>query len=288
MENYFIGMWVFVLGSAVGSFLNVLIDRLSHNQPITGRSHCDSCKRTLTWYELVPIISYVIQAGRARCCQKTLSPWYPIVEVLTGLIFVCSWFFIEPQMYVQSLPISIQSFLSLELPSSDISQIALPEWKKAVFQMFSMGLLSCLIVMVVADTKYYIIPDSMQIGALLFPFFTYILLAIPIEVFIYKLISIILVMLPIFLLYLGTRGRGMGFADVKFAGVMGFLLGAYAGFWALYIAFISGAIISVITLVLRKKKAKSRIPFGPFLILGTLVLFLAPDQVYDTIKTFFY
>jgi len=80
---------LFVLGLCVGSFLNVLIERLPKNESVLfGRSHCEYCKHKLLWYELIPLLSFLLQQGKSRCCHKRLSFQYPLVELITGIGFV--------------------------------------------------------------------------------------------------------------------------------------------------------------------------------------------------------
>ena len=80
-------LFVFVIGIAIGSFLNVLIDRLPKGEAITGRSHCDYCRKKILWYDLIPVFSFLILHGKTRCCNKKLSIQYPIVEMVTGVSF---------------------------------------------------------------------------------------------------------------------------------------------------------------------------------------------------------
>jgi len=93
----------FILGSAVGSFLNVVIDRTVRGESILGRSYCDHCKATLVAVDLIPIISFVGFGARCRYCQKPISWQYPVVEVLTGLLFVLA-FIVLVQSGQLSLP----------------------------------------------------------------------------------------------------------------------------------------------------------------------------------------
>lgn len=82
-------LWIlFVFGFCIGSFLNVLIDRLPRGQTLWGRSKCDHCKSTLRWYELIPILSWIIQGARCRICRKPISIQYPLVEIATGIGFL--------------------------------------------------------------------------------------------------------------------------------------------------------------------------------------------------------
>lgn len=101
-NNFFLhtgsmSVWVlFVFGVCIGSFLNVLIDRLPKGQTILGRSKCDHCKSTLRWFELIPVASWLIQKTRCRRCHKNISIQYPLVELATGFGFV----FFDPRMII--------------------------------------------------------------------------------------------------------------------------------------------------------------------------------------------
>jgi prepilin signal peptidase PulO-like enzyme (type II secretory pathway) len=81
-------LFLFVLGSAIGSFLNVVIDRIPREESLNGRSHCDHCKKTLAPLDLVPVFSYVFLGGKCRYGGKRLSVQYPLIEALTGGLFV--------------------------------------------------------------------------------------------------------------------------------------------------------------------------------------------------------
>jgi leader peptidase (prepilin peptidase)/N-methyltransferase len=86
--NNLINLSIFVFGASIGSFLNVLIDRLPNNENINGRSHCDYCKKKIPWYDLFPIISFFVLGGETRCCKKKMSFQYPLIETITGIVFV--------------------------------------------------------------------------------------------------------------------------------------------------------------------------------------------------------
>ncbi len=218
------GLIVFFVGLAVGSFANVLIDRLPKGQSVLwGRSRCDYCKKTLRSWELIPVVSYVLQRGRCRRCHKRLSYQYPLIELVTAVGFV----FLYPQF--------------------------------AYWIIFS-----SLLIIFVSDLKYQIIPDSMVILGILGA-----LGALGMKA--NNLASAIGASLFFLMLYLITRGRGMGLGDVKLAFLLGFLLGFPGIVVSLYGAFLTGALAGVILILRRQKKLKSKIAFGPFLILGTVV-----------------
>jgi len=270
-----INFYLFLLGLAVGSFLNVLIDRLPKGESINGRSRCDHCKKKLTGWDLIPVLSFIILRGRCRYCKHKLSFYYPLVELITGLSFILIFNYqISPLRPLGFEGQAISQFLNL---------------------LISLGLFSCLIVIFFSDLKYQIIPDSMQVA-----FFIFSLLLKSAEIFQKKcvgggllhcyiatllpwLFSGVVVMLPILFLWWVTRGRGMGFGDVKLAFSIGFLLGLKDGILSLYLAFILGAVVGLVLIILKKKKLKSKIAFGPFLVLGMILLFFARSQIWSLI-----
>src|SRR3989344_8918050 len=83
--------YLFIMGLFFGSFFNVLADRMSNEQTILGRSKCDSCKHKLSWYDLMPIISFTLLNGKCRYCKAPISIQYPISEIFTAVIFALTW-----------------------------------------------------------------------------------------------------------------------------------------------------------------------------------------------------
>ncbi len=238
-------IFVFCLGLLVGSFLNVCAERLPEGESVLwGRSHCDFCKKTLRWYELIPLVSYILQRGRCLRCRKKLSLQYPIMELVTGAGFVALFHYTSGPLL---------SFIALA------------------------GLFSVLLVIFVADLKYQIIPDSMVWAGITFSVM-YIYTSGQWPIFIANyLFSAIISTLAFWALWAITRGRGMGLGDVKFAFVMGLFLGYPGVIVAFYIAFLTGAIVGVILMITGKKKWKSKIAFGPFLILGMSIVWVWKD-----------
>lgn len=237
--------FLFLLGLCIGSFLNVLIDRLPNDETIMGRSRCDFCKHELSWMDLFPIFSYFYLGGKCRYCKKKLSLFYPLIEVFTGLSFALVWLW--------------------GIDRGDGVGLIAP----------ILGVFSSLIVIFFADLKYHIIPDQATAAMVLF--------SIPIvfaggEV-IPHIVSGLGAMMSIYFLYFITRGRGMGFGDVKLAFAMGFLLGFKGGFLALYLAFLLGAIVSIFLILSKNSGLKSKIAFGPFLVGGTLIMFFWPSII---------
>ncbi len=227
--------FLFLLGLSVGSFLNVLIDRLPKNESILGRSRCDHCKHQLSWYDLIPLFSFFALGRKCRYCGKRLSWQYPIVELITGLLFIFVFL---------SLPLNYQFFI--------------------IYHLF---ILSGLIVIFFADLKYRIIPDQVLFFLLLSVFF-YLVVFKTNSISSY-FISAIAAFLLFALLVVITKGRGMGLGDVKLAFVMGLILGFPLIVVGLYLSFLTGAAISLILVIRGRKTMKSTIPFGPFLAFST-------------------
>ena len=255
MYQIFLYPLLFIYGTVIGSFLNVLIDRLPNDESIMGRSHCDHCKKKLNGLDLFPILSFVFLGAKCRYCKKKLSYFYPFVEVLTGTSFVLTWIF---------APITIHS----GFPIMDYIQ-----------QVLYICIVSTLIVIIFADLKYKIIPDSMQVAFLIFAILLHLAQGAGASDFINYFLSGLAIMSPILFLFLITKGKGMGFGDVKLAFIFGFLLGLKGGLLVLYISFLTGGIIGALLLTLRKKGMKSTIAFGPYLVLGIIIMLFFSRQI---------
>lgn len=269
LVTYATGTVLFLFGIVFGSFLNVLSDRLSNEEGIGGRSHCDSCKKTLQWYELIPLVSFLIQGGKCRTCKSKLSWYYPFSELVTGVVFVYAW---------TNFPVNFFNSISPRFSEILLSSTNLNVELIAIKLLF-LAIICCGIVMFFADVKYFIIPDAIQI---VFAVCVVVMIGIVTQspfVVGYRIVAGLAVMVPMLLLYLITKGRGLGFGDVKLAFNIGLLLNMSFGFIALYIAFILGAVIGVFFLVLKKKGLRSKVPFGPYLLAGMFGVIFFFEQV---------
>lgn len=231
---------VFILGSAIGSFLNVVIDRVSRRETILGRSYCDHCRATLSTLDLIPIVSFVSLGARCRYCKKPISWQYPIVEALTGSLFVIAF-----------AVLASGTMLSLATLA------------------YYFVLIAIALIVAVVDLKFSLIPTSFvflaSFVALIYNFFTF-----STGDFIAYVVTAFGLAIVFALLVIVTRGRGMGEGDVVLAFLIGIVLGFKATLVAIFIAFLSGAFIAILLIILGKKKFGQTIPFAPFLILGFL------------------
>jgi prepilin signal peptidase PulO-like enzyme (type II secretory pathway) len=262
--SYFI---LFFFGTAIGSFLGVVVDRMSSRESIwKGRSHCDHCRHNLHAFDLIPVFSFFLLGRNCRYCKAQLSWFYPLVELLTGASFVLAFY--------NALHISLYFFSGFQSPLLiEFIGTIISDW----------ALISSLIVIAFTDIRYGIIPFKIVIFALsiiivhiLFSFFV-LGIATPL---LSLLLSAFGTATFFFFLFSVTKGRGMGFGDVVYAFLMGFALGFPNILLGLYIAFISGAVVSLALVLLKKKHLRGgTIPFGPFLVLGTIVCLLWGDYL---------
>lgn len=230
----------FLVGIFLGSFLNVLIDRLSTGRGfVSGRSYCEVCKKTLKSFDLIPLFSYLFLKGKCRHCKAKIPFRLFLVEMLTGITAtVCIYLFVTGSLPLYS---SILIFLIL----------------------FSfLGIF-------VADVVYGIIPDLFVVLSLVASLFYVLVEGLPLYSHIAAAFGSLFFF---FFLFVITKGKGMGLGDVKLSFVLGLVLGFPQIIVALYLAFLTGAAISIILVVWRKLRFfGSTIPFGPFLVASSVV-----------------
>jgi len=273
-------LFFFLLGTIVGSFLNVVVLRYEKGeQAVAGRSHCMACNKTLAWYELIPIFSYIFQLGKCRGCKAKLSIQYPLVELGTGILFVLILVHFSPYPY--TFPYAFTSSYPYPYPYPYLA-LHLAIW-------------SLFMVITVYDSRTKLIPNrfsytlaglafmSMFIeqGNIVMPSLSHILAGPAL-------------FLPFYTLWKVSDGRWIGLGDGKLALGIGWFLGLAEGGTAILFAFWIGAGVSVLVIFLQKlmrqrtgggsKESaltlKSEIPFGPYLVLGTLIVYIMHFNMY--------
>lgn len=245
-----------VLGLVVGSFLNVLIFRIHAGKQFTqGRSECPHCHKVLHWYELIPVLSWLVQRGRCRGCGKPISVQYPLVELLTSLAFILTLFTVLPYSLVT--------------------------WAIYVAWIY---VICSLIVLAVYDIRWYLLPDKLLIPlipAALLILGLHIAAGAPISTLWGPLEAAVLFGGGFYALAAVSGGRWMGGGDIKLAFVMGLLLGLQKTSVAMFIAFVAASVVGLLLISLKIKKRSDHIPFGPFLIGGTVIAFWYGTQIID-------
>lgn len=223
---------IFVFGLIIGSFLNVCIYRYQSQESIAkGRSHCQNCDHSLSWYELIPVFSWIFLGGKCKSCKQPISIRYPLVECLTGFIFV-------------------SVFLTFGFTLDTL-----------VYFLF----VSILIMAGFIDYDSMIIPDRTHIICILCGI---LLLILHPDQLTNKLIGLVVVSVPLFLIAYFTKG--MGYGDVKLMASCGFVLGWQNILFAFLLGSVIASIYGIITSRINKTSLKSEIPFGPHLVISIL------------------
>lgn len=244
---YVLSFFIFLIGLAVGSFLNVVIDRLPLEQSIiTPPSHCPHCRQRLRRLDLVPVLSYLLLRGRCRYCHAPIPRYLPAIEAITGVIFLL--FFFKYDLSILWLISALYSAILITVAAIDIKDGIIPN--KITYPAYLLAIILSLLFlppqgegMFVSNSLLAALYSSLLGGAV-----SFLILFVPCLV--YK--------------------EGMGWGDVKLAGLTGFMLGFPSSLAALAIALISGGIMAAVLLLTGRKKRKQAIPFGPFLSLGAL------------------
>lgn len=242
----------FAGGLVVGSFLNVVIYRLPRGESVvTPGSRCPSCGMRLAWYDLIPIVSYLVLGGRCRYCRRPVSLRYPVVELLTGITFTLLWQrFGAPAMFA----------------------------KYAFF-------VAILIAAGAIDAAHYIVPDKLVFtglaGAVIFGFLA------KDTGFWCALAGAIAAGGVLLALALLSRG-GMGGGDIKLAAVGGLYVGWPFSLVALFLAALCGSLVGCILLVLRKKGRKEPLQFAPYLGIGFFLAALYGNDIVSWYSNYLY
>lgn len=246
----FLLVFITLLGLCIGSFLNVLIYRIPNEIPFwKGRSFCPCCKEPIKWYDNIPIISFIILRGKCRKCKEKISYIYPLTESMTGIIFF------------------LIAFFTLAFDQSFTWNPTL-SWQNILKTVLYLMLFSSLITLSFIDFNTLEIPDRFILfQIILSPIFFLFDDIIWWE----RLIGLAAASLPLLLLFILTRGNGIGFGDIKLMFSVGIILGWKLSLLALAIGFVVGGIFGVILLIRKQADGKTEMCFGPFLSFGILI-----------------
>ncbi len=245
METY-IYIMIFIFGSVIGSFLNVLAVRLSNNESILWPgSHCHNCNHRLRWYELIPVVSYLIQKGRSRCCHTIIPISYLIIEIVTGVLYMVSY---------HSFGFSYDFIISLIFISS-------------------------LIVIIVSDIEYMIILDEIiAISSILIILLELVFYGLDYTV--YKILAGIFAFITMYVIKLiGDRlfkRESMGGGDIKLMFLFGIVLGYPLAICDIFLATFIAFPVAIFILFSRRDNL---IPFGPFLAMGAILIHISKVNI---------
>mgnify|MGYP004702365727 CR=1 FL=1 len=243
MEIY-ISTVIFILGTIFGSFLNVVIYRLPQKESIiVGRSHCPKCNHVIRPAELIPILSYILLRGKCKECKAAISIRYPLIEAITGLLFLISY-----------LTFGISAQLLIALPLTMI-----------------------LIVITMIDIDTLEIYDRFQIMLFILALINLMISPLP---WIDHVIGFFIISIPFYIIALLTNGMGGG--DIKLIAIAGFLLGYQATLVTFFISTLTGSIWAIYLLIIKKSGRKTQLPFGPFLCIGIFIAYHYADAIIQT------
>ena len=244
-------------GLLIGSFLNVCIYRIPRRESIAfPPSHCPSCNTNLKCYNLIPVISYVVQGGQCGNCGEKISLQYPVIELLNAILYLLTY---------------IKYGFTLDF-------------------FFYAIIFSILIVIAIIDLNEMIIPDilvSIIVGmTIIYKLVGYIVYHQSPQLL--DSISGLVLSALLFVIIIIVSKGGMGSGDVTLIGSLGLILGIKHIFLTIFLSFILGAIISIVLLIMKIKGRKDPIPFGPFIILGFFIVVFWGEQLISWyVKMFF-
>ncbi|WP_370576413.1 prepilin peptidase [Neobacillus niacini] len=241
-----------VYGIIFGSFYIVVGLRIPLKKSIvTPRSSCQTCGHQLKSYELIPVISFLIQKGKCRGCQSRISPIYPVFELLTGILFATAPLFIG--------------------------------WTGEL--VVALTLISMFMIIIVSDINYMLIPDKILIwfaGIFLLERIIW-----PLPPWWDSLLGAGTVFLLLLIIALASKG-GMGGGDIKLYALLGFVLGFKLVLFSFFLSTLFGAVIGSLALVFKIVKRKQPIPFGPFIAAGTLTAYYWGSDLFELYLQFLF
>lgn len=226
---------IFLYGIILGSFYNVVGLRVPLKKSIVKpRSHCSYCGHTLSMLEIIPVLSYMFVRGKCRCCKASISPLYPIFELLTGILFVLC-------------PVILG-------------------WEAELFVAWTV--ISLMMIITVSDIQYMIIPDKVLL------FFGSLLLVerifIQLDPWWDSLLGAVVGFVLLYVISVVSKGA-IGGGDIKLFAVIGLVLGAELVLLTFFLSTLFGTAGGLIGMFTGKVKKNKPIPFGPFIVIGTLI-----------------
>ena len=230
----------FVLGACIGSFLNVCIYRIPAGESIVSPpSRCPKCEARIRWYQNIPLLSWIFLAGKCAACQSNISVRYPLIEALTGWLFL-----------------AVVYYFGLA-------------WESLIFWVF----VSLLVIVTFIDLDHQIIPDVISLPGIVLGFVGSFL--IPWVTWTDSIFGILLGGGSLFLVAAGyellTKKEGMGGGDIKLLAMLGAFLGWTAVLPIVFIGSLLGTLVGVPLVLVKGDAGRLRLPFGPFLSAAAVI-----------------
>ena len=247
---YIILSFVFIFGLIIGSFLNCLIWRLHKKEGMWNRSYCPLCRKQIAWYDNIPILSFILLGGKCRHCKKDISWQYPIVELITGVLFVMVFY---------------NSFQSLF--SFNFLALTLKNW----------FIIAVMIVIFIYDLRWNLILDKITLPACLVVFILNLILGVS---WLTLVVSGAIGGSFFLIQFLVSGGKWIGGGDIRLGLLMGFSLGYSSHLiFAILAAYFIGSVVGLGLIIFKKKKWDSEVPLGVFLASATIFTVFLGDKI---------
>jgi len=255
------GVAIFAFGTVVGSFLNVCIWRMPRDESlIKPGSHCPKCNTHIAWYDNIPILSYIFLRAKCRHCSTPISIRYPLVEALTGALFVCLYLKFSLTIALAVYCALVASFIVVTFV--DLDHYIIPN--EITFGGIGIGLVLCFIARYMPGDRFIVTKPLEAIGGgVIFAGVIYLLDQFS---------------------HLAFKKRGMGGGDVKLAAVIGLFVGYKLILPVILVASVVGSIVGILVVAIRHRQEDDPshyIPFGPYLVLGTIIVLFFGENMLD-------
>lgn len=272
--NYLFYLFLFIFGLAAGSFINVigvryrLGKKLLSEDIISGRSHCPKCEKNLSWFELIPFLSFIFLRGKCRHCREKISLQYSLMELLSGAMFASVPFFLGNQPWPVIVVWLLIFSLFLLLSIIDFRLSVIPDQINLSLAALGLALIGL--------NNYY-----GNFGAFSGSFLGHFagIFEFRENIWANHLLAAVVGFAFFWLIIVYSRGKAMGWGDAKLGAVLGLIFGWPDIVMVLVLSFIVGAVAGLVLMARGGKKIKDMIPFGPFLIIGSALVFFCGYQI---------
>lgn len=246
MIVYYEGI-IFIFGLIIGSFLNCLIWRLYKDETLGGRSYCPKCRKTIVWYDNIPLLSFVLLGGRCRHCRKKISWQYPLVELITAILFLLVW----------RIDIFSLNFYWRFLRDALI--------------------IITLVIVFVYDYRWQLVPMKVVWFSSGIIFILNLILGVPwLNLLFFTILSAGFFLVQ----YLITKKKGIGEGDIWLGALLGLSFPqASSLLLIMFIAYSLGSLVGLGLMIFHKKVWKSAIALGPFLAIGAIITLIWGEQL---------
>ena len=252
---YYLVINIFILGLIIGSFINCLLWRLHEEESILGRSYCPRCKKQIAWYDNIPVLSFLFLRGKCRKCKQKISFQYPLVELITGVLFSLVFY----------LNFQISNFEFIFNDSKFIIQLA-----RDLF------FVSVMIVVFIYDLKWYMILDKITLPSIIIIYFLNIYLGYDWKILLFSG----LIGGGFFLIqFIISKGRWIGGGDIRLGFLMGVMFSWPLVLLAIFIGYLIGSFISIILVLISRKRWNSKVPLGIFLTASSFITLIWGKQI---------